>query len=84
LKRLYKSINEKVDVWLNQEPDQLGFDMREVLKVLSDQDEKAVIILIAFTDGKIRSLIFVIIRIKNVDLQVRRTLELLGKMPGNS
>ncbi|WP_299519252.1 YdeI/OmpD-associated family protein [Winogradskyella sp.] len=78
LKALDKELGDGVDYILKVDPNQLGVDMPEVLQVLLDQDEEAKSIFNALTNGKKRSLIYSILKIKDIDKQVKKTLDFLS------
>ncbi len=79
LDELKKEKGDVVSCKIQEDPDQLGVDVPEVLSVLLEQDQYAHDVFERLTDGKKRSLIYGIVKIKNVDLQVKRILEFLEK-----
>ncbi|WP_299049346.1 DUF1905 domain-containing protein [uncultured Polaribacter sp.] len=79
LKKLSKDIGEVVDYKIDEDPDQLGVEMPEVLTVLLEQDEDSKAVFDKLTDGKKRSLIYSFIRLKDVDKQIRNIIDFLAK-----
>ena len=77
LKKLGKQLGDQVWLEIYEDPNPLGVEVPEVLMVLLAQDEAAKAIYDRITDGKKRSLIYSINRIKNIDLQVERALAFL-------
>ena len=63
-----------------EDPNPLGVEVPEVLDVLLVQDDQLKAIYDKLTDGKKRSLIYSINKVKNVDLQVEKiTTFLMGQ-----
>ena len=77
LKKLGKTLGDQVDFEIYEDPNPLGVEIPEVLEVLLEQDEFAKEVFDKITDGKKRSLIYSINRIKNIDLQVEKSLAFL-------
>ena len=77
LKTLDKKLGDVIDYIIKVDPDQLGVDIPEVLQVLLDQDEAAKSKFSTLTDGKKRSLIYSILKIKDIDKQVKTILHVL-------
>ncbi|MEM6963602.1 MAG: DUF1905 domain-containing protein [Bacteroidota bacterium] len=79
LKKLGKQLGDKVKIEIKEDPNPLGVEVPEVLAVLLAQDEIAKGIYDRMTDGKKRSLIFSIQKIKDIDRQVQMSLDFLEK-----
>jgi len=79
LNQLGKNLGDEVLFSIEEDPDPLGVDIPEVLTVLLDQDPEAGNIFKQLTDGKKRSLIYGLVKIKNIDKQVKFILEVLEK-----
>ncbi|GAA0732791.1 hypothetical protein GCM10009430_46290 [Aquimarina litoralis] len=79
LEKLDKEPNDKVVYEIEEDPDQLGVEIPEVLSVLLEQDSEAKEIFDKITDGKKRSLIYSIVKIKNMDRQIKIITEFLAK-----
>ncbi|MGY3795133.1 YdeI/OmpD-associated family protein [uncultured Aquimarina sp.] len=79
LEKLDKELNDKVAYKIEEDPDQLGVEIPEVLSVLLEQDSEAKEIFDKITDGKKRSLIYSIVKIKNMDRQIKIITEFLAK-----
>lgn len=77
VEKLKKELGEELRFSIHEDPDPLGVPVPEVLQVLIAQDELARQRYEALTDGKKRSLIFSIQKIKDLDLQVSKTLAFL-------
>lgn len=79
LEKLGKELGDRVEYKIEEDPDQLGVEMPEVLTVLLSQDKASKDIFERLTDGKKRSLIYSIIKIKDFDAQVRTILDYLAE-----
>ncbi|MEL7146117.1 MAG: DUF1905 domain-containing protein [Bacteroidota bacterium] len=77
LKKLGKSLGDEVTFSIYEDPNPLGVAIPEVLQVLIDQDEKVKADFDQLTDGKKRSLIYTIVKIKDIDLQVSKIMSFL-------
>lgn len=71
---LKKDLGDETSFEIKEDPNPLGVEIPEVLKVLLSQDEQANSIFQALSDGKKRSLIYTIKPIKDIDKQVQRSL----------
>jgi Domain of unknown function (DUF1905) len=79
LEQLNKKVGSLIHFKIEEDTDQLGVDMPEVLSVLLDQDEALKGIFDKITDGKKRSLIYSILKSKDIDKQVQTAIEFLTK-----
>lgn len=79
IKELKKQEGDEVSFVLGMDPDPLGAEIPEVMQVLLDQDEDLLKRFLSMTDGKKRGVIHYISSTKNIDLQVKRTVEMLEK-----
>ncbi|MEM6642390.1 MAG: YdeI/OmpD-associated family protein [Bacteroidota bacterium] len=77
LKKIGKSLNDPIHFKLTEDPNPLGVEMPEVLQVLLDQDELLKNKFQKLTMGKKRNVIHTISKIKDVDKQVKRAIELI-------
>lgn len=77
IKTLNKELGDALHFEIMEHPNPLGVDVPEVLSVFLEQDEEANQIYETLTDGKKRSLIFSILRVKNIDIQLRKIREFL-------
>jgi hypothetical protein len=77
MKQLKKEPGETVQFKIYEDPNPLGVEEPEVLKVLLEQDSNAKSTYNQMTDGKKRSLIYTIRGTKNIDTQVSKILEFL-------
>lgn len=77
VKKLKKQLGDSVEFEIQEHPNPLGVDVPEVLEVFLSQDPEAEAIYDTFTDGRKRTLIFSINRIKNIDLQVQKITDFL-------
>lgn len=76
---LQKNLGDEISFEITEDPNPLGVEMPEVLEALIEQDEDAKSIFDKLTDGKKRSLIYTINRVKNIDRKVELSLEFLEK-----
>ncbi len=79
LEKLNKELGEEVDYRIDEDPDQLGVDMPEVLNVFLAQDSDSKAIFDKLTDGKKRSLIYSFVKLKDIDKQVKIINDFLAK-----
>ena len=80
MKKLKKVLGDEVSFEIYEDPNPLGVEVPEVLDVLLVQDDQLKAIYDKLTDGKKRSLIYSINKVKNVDLQVEKiTTFLMGQ-----
>ena len=77
LKTMGKELGDEVQFEIFEDPNPLGVAMPEVLEVLLAQDEDSRQTFESITDGKKRSLIYAINRVKDVDKQVAQILKFL-------
>jgi hypothetical protein len=77
IKKIGKEAGEMISYTLEEDPNPLGVEIPEVLEVYLAQDPDAQVIFEKLTDGRKRTLIFSILRIKNVDKQVESILKFL-------
>ncbi|WP_298424607.1 YdeI/OmpD-associated family protein [uncultured Kordia sp.] len=71
IKALDKDEHDMVSYTLKEDPNPLGVEIPEVLEAFLAQDEDGKSIFDQLTDGRKRTLIFSILRIKNFDKQVQ-------------
>ena len=79
LEELNKRLGEEVVYKIEEDPDQLGVEIPEVLTVLLEQDSNSKEIFDKLTDGKKRSLIYSFIRLNDIDKQVKTIIDFLNK-----
>ncbi len=79
LQQLDKQLGDEVAYTIEEDPDQLGVEMPEVLAVFLEQDDQSNKIFNHITDGKKRTLIYSILKIKNIDKQIKTIIEFLAK-----
>ncbi len=72
LKKLKKDLGEVVRFKIYEDPNPLGVAIPEALQALIDQDEVVKNQFELYSDGKKRSLIYTIHKIKSIDLQVQK------------
>lgn len=77
LKALGKSLGDEVSFTLYPDPNPLGVEIPEVLQVLIDQDEEVKQSFNELTDGKKRSLIYTIVKVKDIDKQIAKIMSFL-------
>lgn len=71
-KKLKLQYGDEISFSIEEHPHPLGVDLPEVLTVFLEQDPEARAIYETFTDGKKRTLVFSILRIKDIDKQIDR------------
>lgn len=79
LDKLNKELGEEVNFKIEEDPDQLGVEVPEVLTVFLEQDLGSKTIYNKLTDGKKRSLIHSFNKIKDIDKQVKTIMDFLSK-----
>lgn len=79
LKKIKKTQGDQVTFEVCQHPNPLGVDVPEVLEVFLSQEPEAKVLYDSFTDGRKRTLIFHILRVKDVDKQVQRIIDFLAE-----
>lgn len=79
LKELNKELGEKVSYRIDEDPDQLGVEIPEVLIVLLEQDSDLKEVFDKLTDGKKRSLIYSFVKLKDIDKQVKKITNFLAE-----
>lgn len=79
LDKLNKELGEEVNFKIEEDPDQLGVEVPEVLTVFLEQDLGSKTIYNKLTDGKKRSLIYSFNKIKDIDKQVKTIMDFLSK-----
>ena len=77
LKKLKKTLGDSVSFTIEEDPNPLGVEIPEALQVLLAQDEWARGFFEKITDGKKRSLIYSIQKIKDVDKQIEKSMAFL-------
>ena len=77
VKEIGKEVRELISYTLEEDPNPLGVEIPEVLEAFLEQDEDGKRIFNQFTDGRKRTLIFSILRIKNIDKQVETIIKFL-------
>ncbi|WP_338224473.1 YdeI/OmpD-associated family protein [Algoriphagus confluentis] len=77
LEELGKSLGDRIRFEVYPDPDPLGVEIPEVLEILLTQDEAIKKAFEELTDGKKRSLIYSIAKIKNLDLQIEKVMAFL-------
>lgn len=79
LRSLNKKLGESVNYQIEEDPDQLGVAIPEVLEVLLTQEANYKNTFDKMTDGKKRSLIFSLLKMKDIDKQVQFAMNFLDK-----
>jgi hypothetical protein len=79
LEQLNKKQGDTIHFNIEEDPDQLGVEVPEVLTVFLEQDKAMKMIYDKITDGKKRSLIYSILKTKNIDKQVNEISAFLNK-----
>ncbi len=79
LDQISKQLGDVVSFKIDIDPDQLGVEVPEVLSVFLEQEPQSKKLFDQLTDGKKRSLIYSIRRLKSLDIQVRTISDFLAK-----
>ena len=79
LKIVQKRLGDKIHFKLNEDPNPLGVDMPEILDAIIDQDEQLKDIFDSLTLGKKRNIIHQIIKIKDIDKQIQKSIKLINE-----
>ena len=74
------ALGDTVPFVLQLDPNPLGAEIPESLEVLLNQDEDLKEIWDTLTDGKKRSVIHAVSRIKSIDLQISRSIEFIQQL----
>lgn len=77
MKQLKMQVGDQVTFELVEDPNPLGVKVPEALAVLLEQDKAAKAVFEKITDGKKRSLIYTIQKLKDIDKQVQKSLDFL-------
>ena len=77
LKPLQKQVGDKIDFTIFQDPNPLRVDIPESIQILLTQDEALNSQFKSLSLGKRRSIIHRVKNIKNIDLQISRTLQFI-------
>jgi len=75
-----KSVGDSIDVQLIEDTSKLGVEIPEVLEILLDQDPRLNAKFEQLTPGKQRSIIFQMNKIKDLNKQVAKTIELIDSI----
>ncbi len=78
LKLIDRQLGEIIPFELMEDPNPLGIDLPETFKILLEQDEELKNKFDVLTDGKKRSILVQISKIKDIDKQISRTIELIN------
>jgi len=79
LEQLNKKLGSLIHFKIEEDPDQLGVEMPEVLEALLSQDENLKSIFDKITDGKKSSLMYTILKVKDLNKQVQASIEFFNK-----
>ncbi|MEM1336415.1 MAG: DUF1905 domain-containing protein [Bacteroidota bacterium] len=79
LEKLGKGLGDLIDYKIEEDPDPLGVAIPEVVTVFLDQEAEYNTIFNTLTDGKKRSLIYSIHKIRDIDRQVKIIMAFLDK-----
>jgi hypothetical protein len=77
LKIVQKQLGDKIHFKLNVDPNPLGVDMPEILDSIIEQDADLKAIFESLTLGKKRNIIHQIIKIKDIDKQIQKSIKLI-------
>jgi hypothetical protein len=77
LKIVQKQLGDKIHFELNEDPNPLGVNMPEILDSIIEQDADLKGIFESLTLGKKRNIIHQIIKIKDIDKQIQKSIKLI-------
>jgi hypothetical protein len=78
IKLIGRQLGETIPFELTEDPNPLGIDLPETIEILLEQDIELKNKFDQLTDGKKRSIIVQISKIKNIDKQISKTVELIN------
>ena len=77
LKSIQKQAGETIQFEIKEDPNPLGMDIPKTIEILLEQDKELKEIFSKLTDGKKRSIIVQTSKIKDIDKQISKTIELI-------
>lgn len=77
LSAINKQLGDTIHFELTEDPNPLGVDMPEVLDTILEQEPDLKIIFNDLTAGKKRNIIHTIIKIKDIDKQVQKSIQMI-------
>ncbi|MEM6765053.1 MAG: YdeI/OmpD-associated family protein [Bacteroidota bacterium] len=77
LDKLGKELGDPISFEIKEDPNPLGVEIPEALQALLEQDTDAKEIFEKITDGKKRSLIYSINKLKDIDKQIQKSIQFL-------
>ena len=77
LKSIQKQTGETIQFEIKEDPNPLGMDIPKTIEILLEQDKELKEIFSKLTDGKKRSIIVQTSKIKDIDKQISKTIELI-------
>jgi hypothetical protein len=80
IKKINKAVGDSIDVQLEEDTSKLGVEIPEVLEILLEQDPRLNAKFLQLTPGKQRSIIFQMNKIKDLNKQVAKTIELIDSI----
>lgn len=80
IKMINKTVGDSIDVQLEEDTSKLGVEIPEVLEILLEQDPRLNAKFLQLTPGKQRSIIFQMNKIKDLNKQVAKTIELIDSI----
>ncbi len=78
LKSVNKTLGDKISFELKEDPNPLGVDIPEVLEAVLEQDQELKTIFESLTHGKKRNIIYSINKIKDIDKQIQKTIQIIN------
>lgn len=78
LKEVNKQLGDKISFELSEDPNPLGVDMPEVLEAILEQDQEIKTTFETLTLGKKRNIIHSINKIKDIDKQIKRAIQIIN------
>ena len=78
LESIGRNLGDRIHFHLKEDPNPLGVEIPEVLEALLEQDHQLKELFDLLSDGKKRNIIHQIIRIKDIDKQITRSIDLIN------
>ena len=78
LETVNKRLGDTIHYELNEDPNPLGVDMPEVLEAVLEQEQDLKTIFDSLTLGKKRNIIHSINKIKDIDRQIQKTMQIIN------
>jgi hypothetical protein len=81
--KLRLNVGDKVRIALEKDSSEFGMPMPEEMQICMDMDESGKAFFLNLTPGKQRSLIYIVSKVKNPELKIRKSLAILHHLNVN-